>query len=287
LVIDCFDFYNELDILEIRLNTLDSLVDYFVISEAPVMFSGLPKALFFEEHKHEPRFQKFSHKIIHQIITDTPDDYINLTANTGDYWKDNVIEKVMNQPWWPHIHTPYGRDTFQKESLIRALTFCMPDDIIILSDADEIANPITLKNVIDNFDPNQIYNLRQKMYNYFFNVRKLGQEEIWNGNMILSYEKFKTTAMGFIKTYRPGIFVDNGGWHYSFMGGREGVLIKMISGNETQLYTEQNKNSIQSNIDNCLTLGHDMFNRPCSYIIDTDYPEYVQNNLERFRNYIK
>jgi beta-1,4-mannosyl-glycoprotein beta-1,4-N-acetylglucosaminyltransferase len=271
------------------LNTLDSLVDYFVISEAPVMFSGLPKPLYYEEHKHEPRFEKFAHKIIHQVVIDTPDEYTTLSSDSvSDPILRTVIEKVISGWWWPKNHAPYGRDTYQKECLFRPLKDCKPDDIIMLSDADEIPNPDTLKTLIDNFDPNQIYNLLQKMYNYYLNCQKFDcPDDPWKGNIILSYENFKTLPMCLLKISRRGIMVENGGWHFSYLGGHDGALVKMISGNETAMYTDHVKNTIQYNIDNCLTVGHDVYYRPCRFALTPIENKYILDNMERFKDYIK
>lgn len=289
LVVDAFQFYNELDLLEIRLNTLDSLVDFFIISEAPVMFSGLEKPLFFNEHKEEDRFEKFKHKIIHQIILDTPDEYTKLSTDIStNFLHENVLRKVIAHSHYPKSHAPYGRDSYQKECLIRSMGFLDAYDIVIIGDADEIPNPYSLKYIIDTFDENQVYNLRQKMFNYFLDIQKINcSEEVWLGNMILSYKNFITKSMCEMKVRRDGIFVDDGGWHFSFMGGYDGVLIKMISGNESQLYTEQNKKAIDSNRLNCLSLDHDMFNRPCNYthlpISYETHPTYLVENKNKFK----
>jgi beta-1,4-mannosyl-glycoprotein beta-1,4-N-acetylglucosaminyltransferase len=289
MIYDCFDFYNELDILEIRLNTLNDLVDYFVISEAPVMFSGLPKPLFFEEHKNEERFKKFEYKIIHQIVTDTPDDYVNLSPNSAtDEFHRLVIERVLSVDLFPRNHTPYGRDAYQKESLLRPLKNCNPDDIIMISDADEIPNPDTLKTILDNFNPDEIYNLKQKMLNYYFNCQKFDcPDESWMGNTILTFENFLKFPMCLLRLRRRGIVVDNGGWHFSFMGGAEGSLTKMISGNETYMYTDHVKNSIQDNIDHCLTYNHDVFFRPCRFELVPVENKYILDNLEKFKVHIR
>ena len=65
MIYDCFTFFNELDLLEIRLNILDEHVDYFVLAECTETFSGIEKPLYYEENKE--RFSKWSHKIIHHI----------------------------------------------------------------------------------------------------------------------------------------------------------------------------------------------------------------------------
>ena len=65
-VVDAFPFFNELDLLEIRLNLLDPYVDCFILSEATKTFSGLDKPLYYNENKE--RFEKFNNKIIHNIV---------------------------------------------------------------------------------------------------------------------------------------------------------------------------------------------------------------------------
>ena len=70
MIYDCFQFFNELDLLKLRLNVLDSVVDYFVLTEATVTFSGDSKPLYYYENKK--LFEKYNHKIIHNIVDDTP-----------------------------------------------------------------------------------------------------------------------------------------------------------------------------------------------------------------------
>ena len=72
MVYDCFQFFNELDILKLRLHVLSDVVDRFVISESTVTFSGDPKPLFYEENKEQ--FQEFQDRIIHVVVDDTPLD---------------------------------------------------------------------------------------------------------------------------------------------------------------------------------------------------------------------
>lgn len=92
-VFDCFTFFNELDLLEIRLETLDSCVDFFVIAESPITYRADSKPLYFEENKQ--RFAKFLPKIRHIIVDDLP------------------IEKGFDQNW--------QRETLQRAALERGL----------------------------------------------------------------------------------------------------------------------------------------------------------------------
>src|SRR5258707_12585633 len=69
-IFDCFLFSNELDLLELRLNELNAVVDFFVLVEATVSFRGIQKPLVFERNKD--RFSNFLHKIIHVVVNDMP-----------------------------------------------------------------------------------------------------------------------------------------------------------------------------------------------------------------------
>ena len=75
-IIDCFTFYNELDMLTYRLNILNDIVDYFVLVEATHTHVGKEKPLFYKENKH--LFEKFNHKIIHIVVDDFPNKYPNI-----------------------------------------------------------------------------------------------------------------------------------------------------------------------------------------------------------------
>ena len=107
MVIDCVPFFNELDILKLRLHILDPLVDRFVIEEATHTFSGMPKELCFEKNKQ--MFAEFLPKITYVVV-------------------DNSPEQLSS----------HERDKFQKNALEKALTDVSQEDVLILSDVDEI-----------------------------------------------------------------------------------------------------------------------------------------------------
>ena len=67
VIYDCFTFFNELDLLDIRLHELASTVDVFVLAEAPLTFQGQPKPLVFQEHRN--RYRTYLDKIRHVVVT--------------------------------------------------------------------------------------------------------------------------------------------------------------------------------------------------------------------------
>ena len=91
MIFDVFPFFNELDILEIRMNVLDEYVDYFIISEAIETFSGLDKPLYFLENLE--KFSKFKHKIIYNVIKEKTEP--SLHPNQRDVFQKHYHQLPM------------------------------------------------------------------------------------------------------------------------------------------------------------------------------------------------
>ena len=160
MVYDCFQFFNELDILKLRLHIMNPVVDRFVISEATETFSGNPKPLYYEENKE--MFAEFADKIIHVVVDDTPPGYT------------------------------HDRDTFQKNAVGRGLKDCTEEDIIIFSDLDEIPNPEKIKEILQNFDRTKIYHFAQRLfYCYLKHGRGVRQPALLCGGKFPEAERSK------------------------------------------------------------------------------------------------
>ena len=131
-IIDCFIFYNELKMLEFRLEYLYETVDYFVLVEATTTHSGNPKALIFEQNKQ--RYAKYLNKIIHIVVNDMPSPPKSpLSFRKTKDPKNFAIVRENHQ----RICIDRG---IQKLSL-------EDSDLIIISDLDEIPDSNTLKNL--------------------------------------------------------------------------------------------------------------------------------------------
>ena len=90
-IVDCFTFYNELDMLTYRLNILNDVVDYFVLVEATHTHVGKEKPLFYQDNKH--LFEKFNHKIIHIIVDDFPHKYPNIDISKDEQWINERFQR--------------------------------------------------------------------------------------------------------------------------------------------------------------------------------------------------
>lgn len=285
-VFDCFAFFNELDVLEIRLETLNPLVDYFVISESPINFNGNPKPLYYNENKE--RYKKFWPKIIHQVVEDYPTS-IGILQNdlSKDFAYNRCVDMCNKADWFPKDYPPYFRDTWSKEILFRAvLQHAQSKNIIMLSDADEIPNPNTLKFILDDFDKNQVYNLNQNWYHYYLNLRK---KTDWVGNIILTFEKFMQFGMCELKMKRRGLLVSDGGWHFSYVGDFNKIMEKLDSGQEHTWDVKLFKDNLKQSIDNALTCGHDLHFWPSEFEVANinTMPQYVVDNQDKFKDLLK
>lgn len=269
MVYDCFQFFNELDILKIRLHVLSPVVDRFVISEATETFSGLKKPLYYEENKE--MFAEFADRIIHVVVDDTPE---------GD--------------------THY-RDTFQKNAVTRGLAGCKDEDIILFSDLDEIPNPDKIREILQNFQQDKIYHFAQRLFYCYLNMEEVSgnllsyagefegvERKKWIGSKMLSYKLLREQnlllgELRFPERKEIGIRVEDGGWHFGYMGGhgekdiRKRVQEKVISA----AHQEYNSKHVLSQVTDQIKDGKDIFGRNAKFIrceIDETFPEYIREH---------
>ena len=269
MVYDCFQFFNELDILKIRLNVLAPVVDKFVISEATETFSGLKKPLYYEENKY--LFNEFADKIIHVVVDDTPEG------------------------------GTHERDTFQKNAVTRGLSGCKDEDIILFSDLDEIPNPDKIREILQNFQEDKIYHFAQRLFYCYLNMEEVSGNLLsyagefegvahkkWIGTKMLSYRLLKEQQLllgelRFPERKEIGIRVDDGGWHFGYMGGhgekdiRKRVQEKVVSA----AHQEYNSRHVLSNVTDQIKDGKDIFGRNAKFVrceIDETFPRYIQEH---------
>jgi beta-1,4-mannosyl-glycoprotein beta-1,4-N-acetylglucosaminyltransferase len=110
MIFDCFLFFKEFDVLDLRLNILNEAVDFFVLAEANITFSGQRKPFYFEQQKDQ--FKAFLPKIIHVKIEDDP----------------------------PVVTSAWDREFWQRDATARGLKDAQPTDYVMYSDVDEIPN---------------------------------------------------------------------------------------------------------------------------------------------------
>lgn len=271
MIYDCFQFFNELDMLKIRLNVMSPIVDKFVISEATETFSGLKKPLYYEENKE--MFAEFADKIIHVVVDDTPEGYT------------------------------HDRDTFQKNAVTRGLKDCTDEDIIIFSDLDEIPNPEKIKEILKDFQEDKIYHFAQRLFYCYLNMEEVSgnllsyagefegvERKKWIGSKMCSYKLLREQnlmlgELRFPERKEIGIRVEDGGWHFGYMGGhgekdiKKRVQEKVISA----AHQEYNSKHVLNQVTDQIKDGKDIFGRDAKFIrceIDESFPVYVREHQE-------
>jgi hypothetical protein len=264
-VYDTFLFNNELDLLEIRLNVLNEHVDYFVIVEAEETFTNIKKPLYFKENKD--RFSQFGEKIIHYVVDNTNENLWNFSKSSPNVGKGEF--------WWV-------REFYQKENILVALdkTKIKDDDIVFVSDLDEIWNPKTIYSR-GEYDYPQVYRPIQTAYHYFLNNKSNQDISAWVGTRFGTYGILKKFGANHFRTEREvkSTPLKNGGWHFTNIGNKDFIFNKIQSYSHQEYNHPHLKQQIDWGIDNNI----DFLNRGFSLWKDeSDLPEYVLLNRNKY-----
>lgn len=216
-IIDCFIFYNELDLLTYRLNLLNNIVDYFVIVESTHTFVGKEKSLYYKENKH--LFEQFNEKIIHIVVDDFPFKYANININTNDVWCNEYFQ----------------RDAISRG--INSINDLSEMDVIIISDLDEIPDPNTLDKIKSGEVLVDINCLQMDLYYYNLNTKYADK---WSLCKVLTFKKYKELNLSCsVIRNMACLTILNGGWHLSYFGDKHFVQ------NKIQNFSHQEYNNTQ------------------------------------------
>lgn len=250
MIYDCFLFNNEMEILEIRLNELSSVVDKFVITESTVTHMNKKKPLYYELNKG--KFKKFKSKIIHNVIKDTPD---------------------VNNPW---IINDY-----QFSQMIRGLKNAKPDDIVLFGDADEIPKADKVRQWSKKAGKHKVF--MQWLAYYYLNYFSTKPYN-WAGTHMMKMRDLKKLQSMWIAKYsKVDRYIPEGGWHLSYMGGVKRIQEKISSQAHQEYNTD--KYNTPENIIKGIVKGVDFMGqgnvfrmRPLAML-----PDYVKENGLQFK----
>ena len=211
-IFDCFMYFDEEVVLDLRLNTLDRYVDYFVIVESTFTHRGDRRNLKFDHKK----FEKFKDKIIYLTFDEEPDGI------EAVYEDDNEAEKSRK-----YILNAAKRENGQRDYIVNGLQNASSEDLILISDVDEIPNleEINLDNLKE-----KILMFQQDMFYYKFDLKLPNM--VWSGTKgcrkkdLLSpqwlrnikdkkYSLFRLDIIFSKIKYNSIKFIKNGGWHFS------------------------------------------------------------------------
>ena len=225
-IYDCFMYYDEDLLLDIRLNSLEKFVKKFVITEATYTHNGENKKLNFDINK----FKRFKDKIIYIIVDKQPKNILELKK--GDT-REKIGEKL--------ILNGMARDYFQRENLAKGLVDAKDEDLILISDLDEIPNleSLNFKNIKNN-----IIIFEQKIFYYKLNL--LYDNFLWQGTRAIKnknllspqwlrnikskkYPRWRIDTIFSKKKYSDLMFVKNGGWHFTCLKTPDQLEKKLLN----------------------------------------------------------
>ncbi|HEX5399119.1 MAG TPA: hypothetical protein VFY06_08735 [Verrucomicrobiae bacterium] len=287
MIYDCFIFFNELELLELRLHELAGVVDRFVLVEATRTFTNKSKPLFFQENR--ARFHEFEDRIIHVVVDDSP---------------------ALPDPW--------AVEQFQRNCILRGLTQCRPDDWVLVSDVDEIPRGETVSRIVRehqfpsgiwadgivrplvrifttwNFSQGRIrrnnpfiFKLQQSNHRHFLNCVTVNPPKHihWYGTRMMFRRDLLSPQLARHSGYKV---IPDGGWHFTAMGGVERIVQKI----QSFAHQEFNRPDLHdpNRVGEMINQGKTLFNpeEELKFIpLDGSFPRYVLEHPEKFSGWIK
>ena len=267
MIYDCFTFRDELDLLELRLKVLDKVVDKFVICEANKTFTNTYKPYHYQEN--QIRFKQWEDKIIYlPIILD--DHGLDFSTKDTSYNPNSAAWQFEYQ---------------QRSALVYGLENVNSSDIILMGDLDEIPNPDYILGI-----QNPSIFIMDFFY-YYVNNKSIGPiDKHWLGTCAIPGGTLKQfNNLQELRNIRHKFSpIVKGGWHLSYLGGKEMIQNKIKSISHTEYNKEQYYN--YENIEMCLNTGKDIFNREGMNFtiipLDQLYSENILKIINQYKNFI-
>ena len=293
-IFDCFMYFDEDVVLDVRLNFLNDYVDKFIIIESEYNHRG---------EKREPKFnikkfEKFKDKIIYILKKDIPFDIeeIDDTDNENEHYRKSIFNASK-------------RENLQRNQILEGLKDSEPNDWVIISDLDEIPN---LENIDFYNIKNKFLFFQQSMMYYKFNLKL--DNFTWTGSRACKFKHLKSPQwLRNIKTkkfnwwrldvlfsknkYFDIKFIKDGGWHYSYLKSPEEIKFKLksylhhIDYDRNPLNTDQIARIIEDRktiYDLKVDSKEEKFN-PKNKLIKVskkEMPKYIYDNMSKFKDWI-
>ena len=293
-IYDCFMYFDEDLLLDIRLNILDKYVKKFIISEATYSHNGKAKNLNFNPNY----FKKFKDKITYIVVDEPPPNLLKFEKDDSNNLRSEKL--ILNG---------LARDIFQRENLSKGLSELSAEDLILISDLDEIPN---LERLDFNKIKNKLIFFKQKIFFYKLNLyyekfewfgskackKKNFLSPQWLRNIkSTKYPKWRIDTYFSNKKYSDIFHVDNGGWHFTCLKTPEDLEKKLLNFahhfeyEESGLKIEDIKKMIQEN-KAIYDYGADMKENKWSGKIKLkkadliELPDYIKNNKKKYVDWL-
>ena len=296
-IYDCFQFFDEEMLLDLRLNIMDKYIDKFVITEATYLHNGKEKKLIFDINK----FSKFRDKIIYIVVDKQPSDLHKIYEEDKDA-KDTRGQKL--------VLNGYKRDHYQRHMAQKILNAIDPEDWILINDIDEIPN---LNNVNLKSAKNKLVFFKQQMFYYKFNLlypsfswfgsKACKKKHFLSPNWLRDVRQKKYPFWRFDilfskKKYNDVFIVNDGGWHFTNIKSPEDIEKKLLNYThhyefeQSGLKLEDLKKIIKEN-KILYDHGQDQTGykwgskRTLSKVTLSKMPDYIRENYKKYGNWLE
>ena len=265
-IYDCFTFYNELDLLELRLEELYDSVDTFVIVESDHTFQNMPKAYVLEDNLE--RFSKY-------------------------------LDKIIHVKYKSHCHpNPWDNEQDQRNAILDGIIDAEDTDIILIGDVDEFIRPEVIADMRAN--PRHIYGFKVPYFNFRLNYMLTGSAEsysIWSLacqrqwlTMPNAFRAERFNLNNFTTNYDDGLIkiYEHAGWHFTYLGDTEFIRNKLRSFSHSELNTADILAQIDVEDSISRRVGFNPLD-PRSFIpvaVDDYFPKTILNNMDKYADRI-
>ena len=293
-IFDCFMFFDEEQILDLRLNVLNETVDFFVIVESIYNHRGEKRELIFDKNK----FSKFKNKIIYIIHDEIPKQVE--TVNQNDSESEKNRKYIMNAVY---------RENSQRNYISQGIKEAEKNDIILISDVDEIPK---LENINIREITNKIIMFKQYMFHYKYNLvlpnfKWTGTKAVRKKNLISpqwlrntkdrNYPIYRIDTFFSKKKYNNIKIIEDGGWHFSniktpkMLNHKFRSYLHHIEFDKAKI----NENDIQKLINNKQAVYNLAVDQRGSKVGNGEIlenfdikklPLYIRNNTEKYRDWL-
>ncbi|MBP2228907.1 Flp pilus assembly protein TadD/glycosyltransferase involved in cell wall biosynthesis [Azospirillum agricola] len=264
-IFDCFQFHNELDLLEVRLAELHPVVDRFVLVEATYTHAGAAKPLHYADNR--ARFAAYADKIIHIVVAEDPGGFA------------------------------WNREAYQRDAILRGLGECRPSDMILISDADEILRAPVVERLRREPDEDAgtgatLFAPHLDIFLYFLDLKA---PDPWVSVAAAPWELIRRIGANrarYLAKQGIGRVVPDAGWHFTWMGGADRFRAKLEAFAHREMIAgfDRDPQANQARLDRFYATGRfdgdalpGMWTGLQPVPVDERYPARIRETLSRFR----
>lgn len=266
MVINCFTYNGEKEMLKLHLEMMYPFVDKFIIVEGSETFNGTPKPLYFKLDETLSQILKWADKIQYYEVT-KEEDYPN---------DPKILDLADHSPNVPPGQEHWRREFYKKELIQNALKGLQDEDTVIVGDVDEVLD----EDIYTNFLLDIVVKPKLRVYAYWLNNRS---NEQFYGPIVTKYKNIKNATLNHLRQFEHIKLENFGGWHFTNCGGEDEVIKKVRSS-----YDEFEYVTYEVLLRERMKTNEDYIGRKFEFKIDeSEWPKFLKENREKYIHLLK